>query len=77
MPVEYWMILAVCIGVMALSAWFLGDENRQVRNLSRVGLVVSGTAAFVATIYFGAILVAVLVVMLPIALFLAWWNGLW
>ncbi len=77
MPMQYWLILAPCVGVMLLSAWFLGDEDRRTRNLARVGLVASGTAVFVATIYFGAILVAVLVVMLPVALFLAWWNGLW
>ncbi|MEM9249633.1 MAG: hypothetical protein AAGB05_13175 [Pseudomonadota bacterium] len=77
MPMQFWLIVAPCIAVMAFSAWFLGDENRQTRNMARVGLVLSGTAAFMATIYFGAILVAVLVVALPVALFLAWWNGLW
>jgi hypothetical protein len=77
MPPEFWIIVAVCVGIMLVSAWFLGEEDRRIRNLSRMGLVLGGTGIFVATIYHAAILAAALVVLLPVALAVAWWNGLW
>lgn len=77
MHVANWTTRGISIGILALSGWCLADETRNVRSLSRVGLIVAGTGAFVATVYFEAFLVAVMGVMLPVALFIAWWDGLW
>ncbi|MBD3663551.1 hypothetical protein [Sulfitobacter aestuariivivens] len=74
MPTEFYIIAGVCFAVMALSAFYLGDENKTTRAFARVGIVTGGSFLFVATMYFGAILIAVLIVMLPVCLFLAWWG---
>ncbi|SIS70608.1 hypothetical protein SAMN05421759_102505 [Roseivivax lentus] len=76
MPPEFYVIAFVLVVVMGLSAFYLGDDRRNVRDLSRVDLVVGGAGLFVATMYYVSILIAVLIVCLPIALFLAWWGEL-
>ncbi len=75
MPTEYYIIAGICFAVMAFSAFYLGDENKNTRAFARVGLVTGGTGLFLTTMYYGAIFLAVMVVFLPVALFLAWWNG--
>lgn len=76
MPTEYYIIAGISFAVMAFSAFYLGDENKNTRGFARVGLVAGGTGLFMSTMYYGAIFLAVLVVMLPIFLIGAWWNGL-
>ena len=76
MPTEYYFIAGVSFAAMALSAFYLGDENRRTRGFARVGIVTGGTGLFMSTLYYGAIFLAVLVVLLPVALVMAWWNGL-
>lgn len=76
MPVEFYVIVAVCVVVMGLSAFYLGDENRKTQALARVGLVVGGAALFVSVLYYMTILAAVLVILIPIALITAWWKDL-
>jgi len=75
MPVEFYIIIGVSIAVMAFSAFYLGDENKNTRRLARVGIVLGGTSLFVATLFYAAIFAAVLVVVLPIVVIVAWWNG--
>lgn len=77
MPTQYFVILGICVATMALSAWHLGDEDRRVRGLSRVGLVLGGTGLFVSTIYYASIFVAALVIAIPLVLIAVWWGGLW
>ena len=76
MPIQFYAIIGVCIVVMGFSAFYLGDENRSTRAFARMGLVLGGSALFVSTLYYMTILAAVLVVFIPIALFMAWWNGI-
>ncbi len=76
MPTEFYVIAGICVAMMGLSAFYLGDENRSIQALARVGLVVGGAGLFVATLYYVALLAAVLVVFLPVAIVIAWWNGL-
>ena len=76
MPVEFYVIVGVCVAVMGLSAFYLGDENRTTRGLARVGLVIGGATLFVSVLYYMTILAAVLVILIPIALVAAWWKDL-
>jgi hypothetical protein len=76
MPVEFYVILGLCVAVMGFSAFYLGDEDRTTRGFARVGLVLGGSALFVSVLYYMTILAALLVVCIPIALVMAWWNGL-
>ena len=76
MPTEFYIIVGVCVAVMGLSAFYLGDDDKRIRGFARVGLVVGGAGLFTSTLYYMAIFAAVLVVMIPIALIAAWWNGL-
>ncbi|AXI42817.1 hypothetical protein [Sulfitobacter sp. SK011] len=75
MPTEFYLIIGGCVAVMGLSAFYLGDENKSTRALARVGIVMGGSGLFVATLFYAAIFAAVLIVMLPILLIAAWWNG--
>ena len=77
MPPEFPMILAACIGLMLVSAWVHGDDDRRLRNPSRVGPVPGGTGILVATTFRAAILAAVPMVLLPVAVAVAWWIGPW
>ncbi len=76
MPTEYYIIAGVCFAVMAFSAFYLGDDNKNTRGFARVGVVAGGAGLFMSTMYYGAILLAVLIVMLPFCLIAAWWSGL-
>lgn len=76
MPIEFYIIVGVCVAMMGLSAFYLGDDDKRTRGFARVGLVVGGAGLFTSTLYYMAIFAAVLVVMIPIALIAAWWNGL-
>ncbi len=75
MPFEVYAIFFGWIVLMGVSAFFLRDENRTIARLAQVGLVVGGAGLFVSGLYFASILVAVLIVMLPVILVIAWWNG--
>ena len=75
MPVEAYAIIGVCIAVMAFSAFYLGDENKNTRAMARVGVVSGGAVLFVSTMYYLTILAAVLIICLPIVLIVAWFNG--
>ncbi|MEM9428498.1 MAG: hypothetical protein AAGA32_03270 [Pseudomonadota bacterium] len=77
MSIEFVVVLAVGIVIMAVSAWFLGADTPRIRASARVGLVLGGTAVFLASLLYASILVAVLVILLPVALVVAWWSGLW
>ncbi|MEM1268012.1 MAG: hypothetical protein AAGI50_18555 [Pseudomonadota bacterium] len=77
MSMAFAIILAAGIAIMAISAWYLGAEHPRTRASARVGLVLGGTTVFIASLLYASILVAVLVVLLPVALFVAWWSGLW
>ena len=76
MPTEFYIIVGVCVAVMGLSAFYLGDDNKRTRAFARVGLVAGGAGLFTSTLYYTAIFAAVLVVMLPVILIMVWWNGL-
>lgn len=76
MPTEFYIIAGVCVAVMGLSAFYLGDDDKRTRAFARVGLVVGGAGLFTSSLYFTAIFAVVLMIMLPIALIAAWWNGL-
>ena len=75
MPLIFYVSIGTCIAIMALSAWYLGDEDKRIRASARVGIVVGGSTLLVVSFYFAAIFMAVLIVIIPIALVSAWWNG--
>lgn len=75
MPLIFYVSIGTCIAIMALSAWYLGDEDKWIRASARVGLVVGSSTLLVVSFYFAAIFMAVLIVIIPIALISAWWNG--
>ena len=75
LPFAFYAIIFGCIVVMGISAFHLRDESKTVAGFARVGLVVGGAGLFVSTMFYASILVAALIVMLPVALVVAWWNG--
>ena len=75
MPIEAYAIIGGCIALMGFSAFYLGDENKSTRALARVGVVTGGAGLFVSTMFYVAIFAAVLIICLPIALVVAWFNG--
>jgi hypothetical protein len=75
MPLIFYVSIGTCIAIMALSAWYLGDEDKRIRASARVGIVVGGSTLLVVSFFFSAIFMAVLIVIIPIALISAWWNG--
>ena len=76
MPIEFYIICGACLGVMGLSAFYLGDENRNVRGFARVGVVLGGTTLFLSAMFYFSIMIAVLIVILPVVLIVAFFQGI-
>lgn len=75
MPVQFYIITGVCIAVMAYSAFYIGDEDKRSRALARAGLVVGASVLFVSSMFYFSILIAVLIVVLPVALIVMFFQG--
>ena len=76
LPLEFYLMAGACIVVMGFSAFYLGSESASARAFARLGVVVGGASLFVGTMAYLSVFVAVLIVLLPAALIIAFFTDL-
>ena len=76
MPTEFYIVVGVCLAVMGFSAFYLGAPDWRLKGAARAGLAVSAAGLFVFTMTYLSIFVAVLIVILPVFLIVAFFTDL-
>ncbi len=76
LPTEYYVIVGVCIAIMGFCAFYLGSPDWRVKAGARAGLTVSAASLFVFTMTYLSVFVAVLIVVLPFVLIVAFFTDL-
>ena len=76
LPIEFYLMAGACIVLMGFSAFYLGSEDARARAFARLGVTVGGAALFVGTMAYLSVFVAVLIVILPVLLIIAFFTDL-
>ena len=76
LPIQFYLLAGACIVVMGFSAFYLGSEDARARAFARLGVTVGGAALFVGTMAYLSVFVAVLIVLLPVLLIVAFFTDL-
>ncbi len=73
---EFWAMVGGLTLLMAVAAFFLGAPQWWQRGLARSALVVAGAGLFVSTMAYVSLIAAVIVVLLPLLLIVAFFTNL-
>ncbi|MFL4470851.1 hypothetical protein ACERZ8_13510 [Tateyamaria armeniaca] len=76
LPFEFWVVAGGLTLLMAVAAFFLGAPQWWQRGLARSALVVSCAGLFVYTMTYVSVLAAVIVVVLPLLMIIAFFTNL-
>lgn len=76
LPIGAYVIFGLCVALMGFSAFYLGDKSAGTRGFARVGIVLGGTGLFLSALYYFSIMLAVLIVLMPVFLIVAWFQDI-
>ncbi|WP_299370200.1 hypothetical protein [uncultured Tateyamaria sp.] len=76
LPFEFWAMVTGCIVLMAVAAFFLSAPQWWQRGLARSALVIAGAGLFVGTLTYLSLFAAILIVVLPMVLIIAFFSNI-